>query len=121
VDLRRSELRRAARQERHYRLAPRQRLPSPCDEVTAAEAARVVRDAEALSLLAMSHGLGTSVLGGQSSAEQAQAVIDYHLDRLFPVSRPALRRAPVTTPRILVEGCCALPLLSCRRGRRGRR
>ena len=48
-------------------------------------------DLEALSLLAMSQGLGTSVLGGQSSAEQAQAVIDYHLDRLFPPSRPALR------------------------------
>ena len=33
---------------------------------------------------------------GQSSVGQAQAVIDYHLDRLFPASRPALRRAPVT-------------------------
>jgi hypothetical protein len=32
----------------------------------------------------MSAGLGTSVLGGQSSAGQAQAVIDYHLHRLFP-------------------------------------
>ena len=51
-------------------------------------------DAEALSLLAMSAGLGNSVLAGQSSAERAQAVIDYHLDRLFPASRPALRRAP---------------------------
>jgi hypothetical protein len=37
----------------------------------------------------VSAGLGTSVLGGQSSPEQAQAVIDYHLDRLFPSSRPA--------------------------------
>jgi AcrR family transcriptional regulator len=46
-------------------------------------------DLEALSLLAVSAGLGTSVLGGQSSPEQAQAVIDYHLDRLFPSSRPA--------------------------------
>jgi len=50
-------------------------------------------DTEAVSLLAMSAGLGTSVLGGQSSVEQAQAVIDYHLHRLFPASRPALRRA----------------------------
>jgi len=50
-------------------------------------------DTEAFSLLAMSAGLGTSVIGGQSSPEQAQAVIDYHLDRLFPASRPALRRA----------------------------
>jgi AcrR family transcriptional regulator len=41
-------------------------------------------DLEALSLLAMSAGLGTSVLGGHSSPAQAQAVIDYHLDRLFP-------------------------------------
>jgi AcrR family transcriptional regulator len=46
-------------------------------------------DIEALSLLAVSAGLGTSVLGGQSSPGQAQAVIDYHLDRLFPASRPA--------------------------------
>jgi AcrR family transcriptional regulator len=49
-------------------------------------------DAEAISLLAMSHGLGASVLGGQFSAEQAQAVIDYHLNRLLPASRSALRR-----------------------------
>jgi AcrR family transcriptional regulator len=49
-------------------------------------------DLEAVSLLTMSAGLGTSVLGGQSSVEQAQAVIDYHLHRLFPASRPALRR-----------------------------
>jgi AcrR family transcriptional regulator len=45
-------------------------------------------DLEAVSLLAMSAGLGTSVLGGQSSPAEAQAVIDYHLDRLFPASRP---------------------------------
>ena len=51
-------------------------------------------DTEALGLLAMSAGLGTSVLGGQSSVEQAQAVIDYHLHRLFPASQPALPRAP---------------------------
>ncbi len=57
--------------------------------------AHLAPDAEALSLLAMSAGLGNSVLAGQSSAEQAQAVIDYHLDRLFPASRPVLRRAPV--------------------------
>jgi AcrR family transcriptional regulator len=45
---------------------------------------------EAFSLVAMSAGLATSVLAGQSSIEQAQAVIDYHLDRLFPPSRPAV-------------------------------
>jgi AcrR family transcriptional regulator len=43
-------------------------------------------DTEAFSLLAMSAGLGTSVLGGQSSPEQAQAVIDYQLGRLFPAA-----------------------------------
>jgi AcrR family transcriptional regulator len=57
-------------------------------------------DLEAFSLLAMSAGLGTSVLGGQSSPEQAQAVIDYHLDRLFPASRPALQTSarPTVAP-----------------------
>jgi len=48
--------------------------------------ARLDPDLEALSLLAMSAGLGTSVLTGQSSAGQAQTVIDYHLNRLFPAS-----------------------------------
>jgi AcrR family transcriptional regulator len=46
-------------------------------------------DLEAISLLAMSAGLGTSVLGGQSSPEKAQAVINYHLRRLFPACPPA--------------------------------
>jgi AcrR family transcriptional regulator len=41
-------------------------------------------DLEAFSLLALSAGLGTSVLGGQSTPEQAQAVLDYQLRRLFP-------------------------------------
>ena len=48
-------------------------------------------DAEALSLLAMASGLGNSVLAGQSSAERAQAVIDYQLNRLFPARRYAER------------------------------
>jgi len=48
--------------------------------------AHVDPDLEAFSLLAMSAGLGTSVLGGQSSPEQAQAVIDYQLGRLFPAA-----------------------------------
>ena len=60
--------------------------------------ARLDPDLEAVSLLAMSAGLGTSVLGGQSSVGQAQAVIDYHLHRLFPASRPALRRGPMKVP-----------------------
>jgi AcrR family transcriptional regulator len=45
-------------------------------------------DLEAVSLMTMSAGLGTTILGGYTSAEQAQAVIDYHLHRLFPASRP---------------------------------
>ena len=45
VELVRSELRRIARQERHYRLSPGQAHPSACEEVTAAEAASVVRAA----------------------------------------------------------------------------
>ena len=51
--------------------------------------AHVDPDTEAFSLIAMSAGLGTSVIAGHSSPEQAQAVIDYHLNRLFPASRPA--------------------------------
>jgi AcrR family transcriptional regulator len=46
-------------------------------------------DLEAVGLLTMSAGLATSVIAGHSSPGQAQAVIDYHLDRLFPASRPA--------------------------------
>ena len=45
IDVVRSELRRVARQELHYRLAPAQRHPSPCEMVTNAAAADVVRDA----------------------------------------------------------------------------
>jgi AcrR family transcriptional regulator len=48
-------------------------------------------DLEAFSLVAMSAGLGTSVIAGDSPAARAQAVIDYHLCRLFPASTPALR------------------------------
>jgi hypothetical protein len=41
-------------------------------------------DLEALSLMSMSAGLATSVLAGHSTPDQAQAVIDYQLRRLFP-------------------------------------
>ena len=47
---------------------------------------RLDPDLEAVSLLTMSAGLGTSVIAGHSSVGQAQAVIDYHLSRLFPAS-----------------------------------
>jgi AcrR family transcriptional regulator len=43
-------------------------------------------DLEAAGLMAMAAGLASSMLAGQSSAGQAQAVIDYHLDRLFPAA-----------------------------------
>jgi AcrR family transcriptional regulator len=52
-------------------------------------AAGLDADVEAISLLTMSAGLGTSVLAGQSTPGQAQAVIDYHLRRLFPAHLPA--------------------------------
>jgi RNA polymerase sigma-70 factor (ECF subfamily) len=45
MDVLRSELRRIARQERHHRLMPGQRPPSPCEEVAAAETASAVRNA----------------------------------------------------------------------------
>jgi AcrR family transcriptional regulator len=44
---------------------------------------------EALGLVSMSAGLSTSVLAGQSTPGQAQAVIDYHLRRLFRPADPA--------------------------------
>jgi RNA polymerase sigma-70 factor (ECF subfamily) len=45
LDLVRSELRRAARQERHFRMVPGRPPPSPGDEVAGREAASLVRDA----------------------------------------------------------------------------
>ncbi len=41
---------------------------------------------EAISLLALSAGLGTSVLVGQRTPEAAAPVLRHHLDRLFPNS-----------------------------------
>ncbi|MER8032526.1 TetR/AcrR family transcriptional regulator [Streptomyces bauhiniae] len=38
---------------------------------------------EAVSLLAMSAGLGTSILVGQRAPESAAAILDHHLDRIF--------------------------------------
>lgn len=40
--------------------------------------------AEAARLVALNHGLGTSVLLGQRSAESAKEIVHYHLDRMFP-------------------------------------
>jgi AcrR family transcriptional regulator len=53
-------------------------------------------DLEAFSLMAMSAGLATSVLVDQTLTQRAQAVVDYHLDRLFPAFRPALRSGCAT-------------------------
>ena len=64
-------------------------------------------DVEAISLLALASGLGTSILGGQSSPGQAQAVIDYHLDRLFPPTRPALRQVKMRAPGRYAGGPCS--------------
>jgi AcrR family transcriptional regulator len=55
-------------------------------------------DLEALGLMSMSAGLATSVLAGHSTPEQAQAVIDYHLRRLFP--RGLRRGGPVRQERV---------------------
>lgn len=52
--------------------------------------------AEAISLLAMSAGLGSSVLAGQGSVDEALAIIRYHLDRLLPA--PRLENAPRQSP-----------------------
>ncbi|REK87562.1 TetR family transcriptional regulator [Streptomyces inhibens] len=41
---------------------------------------------EAVSLLAMSAGLGTSVLVGQRSPQSAATVLNHHLDRIFQTS-----------------------------------
>jgi AcrR family transcriptional regulator len=55
-------------------------------QATGATPAHLDAGTEALSLIAMASGLATSVLVGQSSLEQAQAVFDYHLCRLFPAT-----------------------------------
>ena len=51
--------------------------------------ARLDPELEAMILMTMSAGLGTSVLAGHSSPGQAQDVIEYHLSRLFPAYQPA--------------------------------
>ncbi|MCF3119040.1 TetR/AcrR family transcriptional regulator [Streptomyces arenae] len=44
--------------------------------------------AEAARLLGLSHGLGTSVLVGQRTAEDAKGVLKYHLDGVFGPGGP---------------------------------
>lgn len=52
---------------------------------------------EAISLLAMSAGLGTSILVGQRSPESAAAVLKHHLDRIF-LSHGSTPRVAATAP-----------------------
>jgi RNA polymerase sigma-70 factor (ECF subfamily) len=73
VDLIRSELRRIARQERHHRLTPRPRHPSPCEEVTAADAASVVRAAVSLLPDGQRRVVELAYFGGLTCREVALA------------------------------------------------
>jgi RNA polymerase sigma-70 factor, ECF subfamily len=73
VDLARSELRRVARQERHYRLTPRQGNPSAGEEIVAAEAAGVVRDAVRMLPVHQRQVVELAYFGGLSYREVALA------------------------------------------------
>jgi AcrR family transcriptional regulator len=58
---------------------------------TAQEHAEVDADQDAAmvaaGLLALTNGLGSSVLGGQRDGEAARAILHYHLDRLFTTKK----------------------------------
>ncbi|HEY6277042.1 MAG TPA: sigma-70 family RNA polymerase sigma factor [Streptosporangiaceae bacterium] len=73
VDLVRGELRRIARQERHYRLTPEQRLPRPGDGLAAAEAASMVRAAVRLLPEGQRQAIELAYFGGLSYREVALA------------------------------------------------
>lgn len=45
-------------------------------------------DTVAAGLLAMTNGLGSSVLGGQRDGAAALAILTYHLDQLFSRTSP---------------------------------
>lgn len=59
---------------------------------------------EAASLLTLSHGLGTSVLVGQRTAESARVVLRYHLERLFGVPTEDKTPSDTLSPHTLHRG-----------------
>jgi RNA polymerase sigma-70 factor (ECF subfamily) len=74
VDVLRSEGRRIARQERHYRLTPPTVEPSPSDEVAAGEAHRLVQEAVRLLPDEQRRLVELAYFSGMSYREVAQAV-----------------------------------------------
>jgi RNA polymerase sigma-70 factor (ECF subfamily) len=74
VDVIRSELRRIARQERHFRLTPGVPDPSPQDEVATAEAASVVREAVRLLPDTQRHVIELAYFKGMTCREVALEV-----------------------------------------------
>ena len=59
------------------------RLERQITQVLAEAEAAGDPEAEAARLLALAHGLGTSVLVGRRSAESAMDILRRHLDELF--------------------------------------
>jgi RNA polymerase sigma-70 factor, ECF subfamily len=74
VDVVRSEFRRIARQERNHRLTPQGGLPSPGEEVEAAEAAGVVRAEVRLLPDSQRQVVELAYFGGLSYREVAEAI-----------------------------------------------
>jgi RNA polymerase sigma-70 factor, ECF subfamily len=73
VDVVRGELRRVARQERSFRLAPEELSPSPCGEVMASHAAAAVRAAVLLLPDSQRRIVELAYFGGLTCKEAAQA------------------------------------------------